>query len=65
MTNNFDQERWFTIECDALEKALREGRMDRAAFDSALEGLQRRLDALWDRLDGSYQLPGAGDGGPR
>lgn len=45
------------MECAALEKALREGLLDRAAYEAALDGLQQKLDALWDRLDGSYRLP--------
>ena len=57
LTYNFDPERWFDIECTALEKALREGILDRAAYEMALDGLQQKLDALWDRLDGSYRLP--------
>ena len=57
MTYNFDPERWFDMECAALEKAFREGILDRAAYDAALDGLQQKLGTLWDRLDGSYRLP--------
>lgn len=57
MTYNFDPERWFDREWAVLEKALREGILDRAAYEAALYGLQQKLDALWDRLDGSYRLP--------
>jgi pyrroloquinoline quinone (PQQ) biosynthesis protein C len=57
LTYNFDPERWFDMECAALENALREGILDRAAYETALDGLQQKLDALWDRLDGSYRLP--------
>lgn len=57
MTYNFDPERWFAIESAALEKAFREGTLDREAYDEALDALQQKLDALWDGLDGSYQLP--------
>jgi pyrroloquinoline quinone (PQQ) biosynthesis protein C len=57
LTYNFDPERWFDRECAVLEKALREGILDRAAYEAARDGLQQKLDALWDRLDGSYRLP--------
>ncbi len=57
MTYNFDPERWYAIEREALERFYREGRMDAAAYEAALERLQHKLDALWDRLDGSYRLP--------
>lgn len=58
MTYNFDPERWFDIEREALRRAHGEGRLDRAAYAAALERLQNKLDDLWDRLDGSYRLPG-------
>ena len=57
MTYNFDPERWFDMECAALEKAWHEGLLDRADYEAALDGLQQTLDDLWDRLDGSYRLP--------
>jgi hypothetical protein len=60
MTYNFDPERWYTNERDALERAYRGGRLDRSAYETALDRLQHRLDELWERLDGSYQLPGGG-----
>ena len=62
MTYNFDPERWYANERDALEQAHHAGRLDRAAYEAALDRLQDKLDDLWDRLDGSYQLPGGMDG---
>ena len=61
MTYNFDPERWYANEQDALERALRAGRLDRSAYEAALDRLQQRVDELWDRLDGSYRLPGGGN----
>jgi pyrroloquinoline quinone (PQQ) biosynthesis protein C len=57
MTYNFDPERWFDMESAALEKSFREGALNRDAYEAARETLQQKLDALWDRLDGSYRLP--------
>ncbi len=57
MTYNFDPERWYDIERAALEKARREKTLDRAAYEAALDRLQQKLDAMWDRLDGNYRLP--------
>lgn len=62
MTYNFDPDRWYDNERDALERAHRGGRLDRAAYEAALERLHQKLDDLWDRLDGSYQLPGHREG---
>jgi hypothetical protein len=61
MTYNFDPERWYANEQDALERAHCAGRLDRRAYEAALDRLQQRLDDLWDRLDGSYRLPGGVD----
>lgn len=58
MTYNFDPERWFDIEHAVLETAYRAGRLDKAAYEAEVERLQQKCDALWDRLDGSYRLPG-------
>lgn len=57
MTYNFDPERWYAIEQAALDRACRDGKMNRAAYELACQRLQERLDALWERLDGSYRLP--------
>jgi hypothetical protein len=45
------------MESAALEKAFREGALDPDAYEAAREALQQKLEALWDRLDGSYRLP--------
>ena len=58
MTYNFDPEHWFDIERAALDAAYREGRLDKTAYEKAVASLQRKIDAMWDRLDGSYRLPG-------
>lgn len=57
MTYNFDPERWFDMESAALETAFLEGALDRVVYEAARETLQQKLEALWERLDGSYQLP--------
>jgi hypothetical protein len=57
MTYNFDPEHWFDRESAALEKAFHEGALDQDAYEAAMETLQQKLEALWDRLDGSYRLP--------
>jgi hypothetical protein len=58
MTYNFDPERWYANEREVLEREHRAGRLDWTAYEAGLERLQQKLDDLWDRLDGSYRLPG-------
>ena len=57
MTYNFDPERWYEIERAALEKDRDQGGLAPAAFEAALDHLQKQLDAMWARLDGQYRLP--------
>ena len=57
MTYNFDADRWYDNECDALERQLNSGELDAKAYAAAIEDLDRRYDEMLDRLDGSYQLP--------
>ena len=57
MTYNFDPERWYENERGYLERELKAGRLTPAAFEAALEELERRFEQMWRRLDGSYQLP--------
>lgn len=57
MTYNFDPDQWYENHLALLESQHRKGELDDAAFESALEKLDRDYDALVDRLDGTYQLP--------
>ena len=57
MTYNFDPDRWYDYECDALDRQLYSGELDGKAYAAAIEDLDRRCDEMLDRLDGSYQLP--------
>jgi len=57
MTYNFDPERWYANERAALEAECRSGRLSAERYEAALEDLDRRLDEIQRRLDGTYQLP--------
>jgi len=61
MTYNFDPERWYENEAALLQRRQRRGRMTPAEFECAMKALQRRYEAMLDRLDGTYQLPSAED----
>ena len=58
MTYNFDPDRWYDNERDALKRQFDSGELDAEAYAAAVEDLERRYDEMVDRLDGSYQLPG-------
>ncbi len=57
MTYNFDPELWHDNHLALLEERRRLGELDEAAFEAAVEALDRELDAMVARLDGTYQLP--------
>ena len=57
MTYNFDPDRWYENERDALDRQLRAGELESKAYAAAIEELDRRYDEMMERLDGSYQLP--------
>ncbi len=57
MTYNFDPEKWYDMERNVLDRRLEEGKLDRQAFEKALDALDRRYEEMLDRLDGSYEIP--------
>ena len=57
MTYNFDAERWYEREREVLEARHARGEIDDAALDRALEDLDRRLEVMLERLDGTYRIP--------
>ena len=61
MTYNFDPDRWYENELAALELLCKKGEMDDAGFKNALKDLERRYEAMLDRLDNTYQLPESSD----
>ncbi len=57
MTYNFDPGRWYDNQRAALEARLARGELGRDAFEAALDELQRRLEEMESRLDGTFQIP--------
>jgi hypothetical protein len=57
MTYNFDPDAWYERERAALDRRLRSGEIDEDRFRAALEDLDRRYQAMVERLDGTYRLP--------
>jgi hypothetical protein len=57
MTYNFDPNKWYEIERAALDRQFKSGELSGPAYEAALDELERRYNAMIDRLDGTYQLP--------
>jgi hypothetical protein len=78
MTYNFDPERWFQNESAALDAVRDAGKISPVEHAAAMDRLQEKLEAMWQRLDGTYQMtddrrqitvvsgvsPASGRGGP-
>lgn len=56
MTYNFDAERWHAMQRRVLLARRDAGELDEAALASALAALDREVEAMQDRLDGTYQV---------
>ena len=57
MTYNFDPDRWYEGQRALLDARHRKGELDDRELEAALEDLDRRLEGMLDRLDGSFTLP--------
>ncbi len=64
MTYNFDPQRWFEDRRALLDVRLERGEMDPGEHARALEELHERYERMVARLDGTYRIPGGGDGSP-
>ena len=60
MTYNFDPERWYENEFGVIYSAYCAGEMTQTQYEDELKKLEEKLDAMWRRLDGSYQVDPAG-----
>jgi hypothetical protein len=61
VTYNFDPDRWYADERLRLEMRQRSGQMTAEEAQAALEEIERRYDAMLDRLNGTFPVasPGA------
>lgn len=60
MTYNFDPDRWYENEYDAIKGRRDRGKLSDAEFKAAVDRLLLRYEEMTARLDGTYQLPGGG-----
>ena len=57
MTYNFDPDRWYENELFLIHSKYKAGQMTEQEQDNAVDELDRNHKLMWERLDGSYQLP--------
>jgi hypothetical protein len=56
MTYNFDPDKWYDNELYLIQLNLKTGKITQDEYDEAAEILDKRLEEMWERLDGSYQI---------
>lgn len=61
MTYNFDPEKWHDDQVSLLGAQLAGNKISRAEYDAAVLDLEQRLEEMWARLDGTYQMPEKGE----
>jgi hypothetical protein len=57
MTYNFDPDQWYENELAVIRSRAKTGELSEKAYNEAIEELEEKVDAMWDRLNGSYQIP--------
>ena len=57
MSYNVDPDRWYESELSIIHSKYYDGAMTRKERDRAIDELDRKYKDMWDRLDGSYQIP--------
>jgi len=58
MTYNFDPDRWYDNELSAIRAKHQKREISEQEFEKRIQQLDSKYDAMWKRLDGSYQIPG-------
>lgn len=56
MTYNFDPDKWYADELFLIHSKLKAGKITQNEYDEAVETLDKRLDEMWKRLNGTYQI---------
>lgn len=57
MTYNFDPDRWYENELLLIRSKYKNGQMSKQEYNKAVKALDRKLEEMWQRLEGSYQIP--------
>ncbi len=56
MTYNFDPDKWYENELFLIQIKLKNSKITQSAYDATVEMLDKKLEEMWTRLDGSYQV---------
>ena len=56
MTYNFDPDKWYDNELFLIQSKFNNGKISQNEYDKAVEILDKTLEEMWKRLDGTYQV---------
>ncbi len=56
MTYNFDPDKWYDDELFILQSKLKSSQITQEEYNSAVDALDEKLDEMWARLNGTYQI---------
>ncbi len=54
MTYNFDPDKWYENELFLMQEKLKSSKTVQSEYDDAVEILDKKLEKMWTRLNGSY-----------
>jgi len=58
MTYNFDPDKWYDNELFMIQTKLKKDEITQEEYDLAILALDQRIEEMWKRLDGTYQVGG-------
>ncbi len=56
VTYNFDPDKWYDDELFLIQSKLKTGEIKQNEHDKAVDILNKKLEEMWKRLDGTYQV---------
>ena len=56
MTYNFDPDKWYDNELFLIQLKLKISEITQDEYDQMIEILDKTLEEMWKRLDGTYQI---------
>jgi hypothetical protein len=57
MTYNFDPDRWYENELFVIRSKHKNSQLTEQEYNEAVEELDQKQKKMWERLDGTYQMP--------
>ena len=56
MTYNFDPDKWYENEFFMIQTKLKKDELTQEEYDLAVSDLDQKMEEMWQRLDGTYQI---------